>query len=101
MDWVFYDKLDNCGTEARFVRAEVTAERRLKALRLRHARRGERQAAEDERRVRSSRLSREHERRAHTARADDVARREPKSDARTVAEMQCSPSRGAELARLH
>ena len=101
MDWVFYDKLDNCGTEARFVRAEVTAERRLKALRLRHARRGERQAAEDERRVRSSRLSREHDRRAHTARADDVARREPKSDARTVAEMQCSTSRAAELARLH
>ena len=98
---MFYDKLGNCGTEARFVRAEVKAERRLKALRLRHARRGERQAAEDERRVRSSRVSREHERRAHTARADDVARREPNSDARTVAEMQCNPSRAAELARLH
>ena len=54
MEWVYNDKFNNVGTALSAVRAEVWAEKHLRALRARKERREQRLGAAEDRLLRSS-----------------------------------------------
>lgn len=57
MEWVYYDKFNNVGTAPSAIRAEVRAEKHLRALRARKERREQRLGAAEDNLLRSSRYA--------------------------------------------